>query len=125
MGQPHEGRSHEYGDTLAALLANGELLPIHPRSDDLNSIFDKIAIAPDTDVPQQPISHPVGHPATSPCSTPAGNVIRIEQGETGPLQHTNWTRAAATVPTGTAAIPPAQHEQDSRVSRRDDHWRVP
>ena len=78
LGQPHEGRSQEDGDTLAALLADGELLPIHLRSDDLNSIFERIAIAPDIDVLQEPISHPWG--TRDRRLDPAGNVVRIEQG---------------------------------------------
>jgi catechol 2,3-dioxygenase-like lactoylglutathione lyase family enzyme len=79
LGQPHEGRSQEDGDTLAALRANGELLPIHLRSDDVNSIFERIAIAPDIDVLQEPISHPLGTRDIAVLD-PAGNVVCIEQG---------------------------------------------
>ena len=120
---PHEGRSQGDGDTLAALLANGELLPIHLRSDDLNSNFERIAIAPDIDVLHTPISHAWGTRDIAVLDA-AGNVVRVEQGQTGPLQHTSPTRVAATVPTGK---PRRRQRTRSKTagSRGGDHWRVP
>src|SRR5262245_21367915 len=41
--QTHAGRSQENGDALAALLAKGELNPVHLRTDDLDATFEKIA----------------------------------------------------------------------------------
>src|SRR5579862_9223250 len=46
LSQPQAGRSEEDGDVLAALLAKGEMYPIHFRCDDLDTTFGKIASAP-------------------------------------------------------------------------------
>src|SRR4051795_12008888 len=55
LSQPHAGRSQEDGDTLAALLAKGELRPLHFRSDDLDATFEKVAGAPGAEVLQEPV----------------------------------------------------------------------
>src|SRR3954453_15607281 len=46
LSQPHAGRSQGGGDTLPALLAKGELRPLHFSSDDLDATFEKVADAP-------------------------------------------------------------------------------
>src|SRR4051794_26580555 len=37
LSQPHAGRSKEDGEAIAALLAKGELRPVHFRADDLDA----------------------------------------------------------------------------------------
>jgi catechol 2,3-dioxygenase-like lactoylglutathione lyase family enzyme len=79
LSHPHAGRSQASGNVLAALIANGELCPIHLRSDDLAATFDSIAAAPGAEVWQEPIRQPAGvHEIV--VRDPAGNVIRIEEG---------------------------------------------
>jgi len=77
--QPHAGRSQEDGDSLAALLAKGELYPLHFRTDDLDVTFDKIAATPGVEVLQEPTSQPWGV-RDAAVRDPAGNMLRIEQG---------------------------------------------
>ena len=79
LSQPHAGRSQEDGDTLAALLAKGELRPIHLRSDDLDATFEQVAAAPGVEVLEEPTSQPWGV-RDAAVRDPAGNLIRIEQG---------------------------------------------
>jgi len=78
LSQPHAGRSQEDGDTMAALLAKGELRPVHFRSDDLDATFDKIATTPGAEVLQEPASQPWGV-RDAAVRDPAGNMVRIEQ----------------------------------------------
>jgi catechol 2,3-dioxygenase-like lactoylglutathione lyase family enzyme len=79
LSQPHAGRSQEDGDTIAALLAKGELRPLHFRSDDLDATFEKVAGAPGAEVLQEPLSQPWGA-RDAAVRDPAGNLLRIEQG---------------------------------------------
>lgn len=79
LSQPHAGRSKEDGDAIAALLAKGELRPVHFRSDDLDATFDKIATTPGAEVLQEPASQPWGA-RDAAVRDPAGNFLRIEQG---------------------------------------------
>ena len=79
LSQPHAGRSQEDGDTLAALLAKGELRPLHFRTDDLDATFEKVAGAPGAEVLQEPVSQPWGV-RDAAVRDPAGNLVRIEQG---------------------------------------------
>jgi catechol 2,3-dioxygenase-like lactoylglutathione lyase family enzyme len=76
--ETHAGRSPENGDALAALLAKGELSPVHLRTDDLDATFDKVASAPGVEVLQEPVSQPWGV-RDAAVRDPAGNMIRIEQ----------------------------------------------
>ena len=78
LSEPHAGRSQEDGDTLAALLAKGELRPLHFRSDDLDATFEKVAGAPGAEVLQEPVSQPWGA-RDAAVRDPAGNFLRIEQ----------------------------------------------
>jgi catechol 2,3-dioxygenase-like lactoylglutathione lyase family enzyme len=78
LSQPHAGRSQEDGDTLAALLAKGELRPLHFRSDDLDATFEKVAGAPGAEVLHEPVSQPWGA-RDAAVRDPAGNFLRIEQ----------------------------------------------
>jgi catechol 2,3-dioxygenase-like lactoylglutathione lyase family enzyme len=78
LSQPHAGRSQEDGDTVAALLAKGELRPLHFRSDDLDATFEKVAGAPGADVVQEPVDQPWGV-RDAAVRDPAGNFLRIEQ----------------------------------------------
>jgi uncharacterized glyoxalase superfamily protein PhnB len=79
LSQPHAGRSQEDGDALAALLAKGELRPLHFRSDDVDQTFEKVAGAPGAEVLQEPVSQPWGV-RDGAVRDPAGNFVRIEQG---------------------------------------------
>lgn len=79
LSQPHAGRSQEDGDALAALLAKGELYPLHFRSDNLDVTFEKVAGAPGAEVLQEPVSQPWGV-RDAAVRDPAGNFLRIEQG---------------------------------------------
>jgi catechol 2,3-dioxygenase-like lactoylglutathione lyase family enzyme len=78
LSQPHAGRSQEDGDAIAALLAKGELRPLHFRTDDLDATFEKVAGAPGADVLQEPASQPWGV-RDAAVRDPAGNFLRIEQ----------------------------------------------
>jgi catechol 2,3-dioxygenase-like lactoylglutathione lyase family enzyme len=78
LSQPHAGRSQEDGDTIAALLAKGELRPLHFRTDDLDATFEKLAAAPGAEVLQEPVSQPWGT-RDAAVRDPAGNLLRIEQ----------------------------------------------
>ncbi|HXY27527.1 MAG TPA: VOC family protein, partial [Acidimicrobiales bacterium] len=71
--------SQEDGDALAALLAKGELRPVHWRTDDLDATFEKVATAPGVEVLQEPASQPWGV-RDAAVRDPAGNLIRLEQG---------------------------------------------
>jgi catechol 2,3-dioxygenase-like lactoylglutathione lyase family enzyme len=79
LSQPHAGRSQQDGDALAALLAKGELRPVHLRTDDLDATFDEIATAPGAEVLQEPTDQPWGV-RDAAVRDPAGNMLRIEQG---------------------------------------------
>jgi predicted enzyme related to lactoylglutathione lyase len=78
LSQPHAGRSQEDGDAIAALLAKGELRPLHFSSDDLDATFEKVAGAPGTEVVQEPVEQPWGV-RDGAVRDPAGNFLRIEQ----------------------------------------------
>jgi catechol 2,3-dioxygenase-like lactoylglutathione lyase family enzyme len=80
LSQPHAGRSKEDGDALAALLAKGELRPLHFRSDDVDSTFDAIAGSPGAEILQEPTSQPWGV-RDGAVRDPAGNFLRIEQAQ--------------------------------------------
>jgi catechol 2,3-dioxygenase-like lactoylglutathione lyase family enzyme len=79
LSQPHAGRSQADGDTVAALLAKGELGTLNFSSDDLDATFDKLAAAPGVEVVQEPTSQPWGA-RDAAVRDPAGNMVRIEQG---------------------------------------------
>jgi catechol 2,3-dioxygenase-like lactoylglutathione lyase family enzyme len=79
LSQPHAGRSRADGDAITALLAKGELRPIHLRSDDLDATFARLATAPGVEVLQEPASQPWGV-RDAALRDPAGNLVRIEQG---------------------------------------------
>ncbi len=78
LSQPQAGRSKEDGDALAAMLAKGEMYPVHFRTDDLDAIFDNIASTPGVEVLQEPTSQPWGV-RDAAVRDPAGNRLRIEQ----------------------------------------------
>lgn len=78
LSQPHAGRSQEDGDALAALLAKGEIYPVHFRTEDLDAMFEKIAATPGAEVLQEPASQPWGV-RDAAVRDPAGNRLRIEQ----------------------------------------------
>ena len=78
LSQPHAGRSKEDGDAIAALLAKGEMRPVHFRTDDLDAVFEKVAEALGAEVLQEPISQPWGV-RDGAVRDPAGNFLRIEQ----------------------------------------------
>ena len=78
LSQPHAGRSQEDGDAVAALLAKGELRPLHLRTDDLDATFEKVAGTPGAEVLQEPEDRPWGV-RDAAVRDPAGNFLRIEQ----------------------------------------------
>jgi catechol 2,3-dioxygenase-like lactoylglutathione lyase family enzyme len=78
LSEPHAGRSQEDGDALAAMLAKGEMYPVHLRTDDLDATFDKVATTPGVEVLSEPASQPWGV-RDAAVRDPAGNRIRIEQ----------------------------------------------
>ena len=78
LSQPHGGRSQEDGDALAALLAKGELYPVHFRCSDLDATFAKIAATAGVEVLQEPATQPWGV-RDAAVRDPAGNRLRIEQ----------------------------------------------
>jgi catechol 2,3-dioxygenase-like lactoylglutathione lyase family enzyme len=79
LSQPHAGHSKEDGDTIAALLAKGELGTINFRTDNLDATFEKLAAAPGVEVLQEPASQPWGV-RDAAVRDPAGNIVRIDQG---------------------------------------------
>jgi catechol 2,3-dioxygenase-like lactoylglutathione lyase family enzyme len=79
LSEPHAGRSKDDGDAIAALLAKGELRPVHFRTDDLDGTFAKVAATPGVEVVQEPVSQPWGA-RDAAVRDPAGNFLRIEQG---------------------------------------------
>jgi len=79
LSEPHAGRSREDGDALAALLAKGELRPLHLRFDDLDDAFRRIAAAPGVTVIQAPLDQLWGI-RDAAVRDPAGNFLRLEQG---------------------------------------------
>jgi predicted enzyme related to lactoylglutathione lyase len=78
LSQPQPGRSEEDGESLAALLAKGELYPVHFRTDDLDATFEKIAATPGAEVLEEPADRPWGV-RDAAVRDPAGNRLRIEQ----------------------------------------------
>jgi catechol 2,3-dioxygenase-like lactoylglutathione lyase family enzyme len=78
LSQPHAGRSQEDGDAIAALIAKGEMRPVHFRSGDLDGTFDRIASTPGAEVLQEPDTRPWGV-RDAAVRDPAGNLLRIEQ----------------------------------------------
>ena len=78
LSQPHAGRSKEDGDAIAALLAKGEMRPLHLRTDDLTATFEKVAAVPGAEVLQEPTDQFWGV-RDAAVRDPAGNFLRIEQ----------------------------------------------
>ncbi|HTU37338.1 MAG TPA: VOC family protein [Acidimicrobiales bacterium] len=78
LSQPEAGRSQEDGEALAALLAKGEMYPVHFRVDDLDGTFEKIAATPGVEVLEEPTTQPWGK-RDAAVRDPAGNRLRIEQ----------------------------------------------
>ncbi len=78
LSQPQAGRSEEDGDVLAAMLAKGEMYPLHFRCDDLDATFGKIASAPGVEVLSEPADQPWGV-RDAAVRDPSGNRLRIEQ----------------------------------------------
>ena len=78
LSQPHAGRSREDGDTVAALLAKGELGSVFLRAEDLDATFAKLAAAPGVEVLEEPADRFWGA-RDAAVRDPAGNLVRIEQ----------------------------------------------
>ena len=79
LSQPQAGRSEEDGDALAAMLAKGEMYPVHLRTDNLDATFHRVATVRGVEVLQEPADQPWGV-RDAAVRDPAGNRIRIEQG---------------------------------------------
>lgn len=78
LSEPHAGRSQQDGDAIAALLAKGELRPVHFRFDDLDAAFRRIASADGVSIIQEPADQPWGL-RDAAVRDPAGNFLRLEQ----------------------------------------------
>lgn len=78
LSHPRAGRSDADGETMSALLAKGELGPIHLKSDDLDATFEQIAAAPGAEVLQEPMEQFWGA-RDAAFRDPAGNMLRIAQ----------------------------------------------
>jgi catechol 2,3-dioxygenase-like lactoylglutathione lyase family enzyme len=78
LSQPHAGRSKEEGDAVAAMLAKGEMYPVHFSCEDLDGIWEKVAATPGVEVLQEPADQPWGK-RDAAVRDPAGNRLRIEQ----------------------------------------------
>lgn len=78
LSQPQAGRSEQDGEALAALLAKGEMYPVHFRTEDLDATFEKVAATPGVEVLQEPADQPWGV-RDAAVRDPAGNRLRIEQ----------------------------------------------
>ncbi len=78
LSHPRVGRSEADGDAMAAMLAKGELRPVHLSSDDLEATFARVAETPGADVLQEPADQPWGV-RDGAVRDPAGNMIRIQQ----------------------------------------------
>lgn len=79
LSHTHAGRSAQDGDAYAALLAKGEVCPLHFRSDDLDALVDRVARTPNAEVLQEPTQQPWGV-RDAAVRDPAGNFLRLEQG---------------------------------------------
>lgn len=78
LSQPQAGRSEEDGETLAALLAKGELPGPFFKTDDLDATFDRVAAAPGVEVLEEPAERFWGA-RDAAVRDPAGNMLRLEQ----------------------------------------------
>jgi len=78
LSPPRAGRSQEDGDTVAALLAKGELGTLNFRTDDLDATFERAASAPGAEVVQEPADQFWGV-RDAAVRDPSGNLLRIEQ----------------------------------------------
>ena|ERR1700761_4326664 len=78
LSQPQAGRAPADADTIAALLAKGEMRPIHLAADDLEDVFTKIGATPGAEILQEPADQPWGV-RDGAVRDPAGNFIRIQQ----------------------------------------------
>ena len=78
LEQPEAGRSAENGEALAALLAKGELSPVHFRTDDLDATLEAVRTTPGAAVVQEPADQFWGV-RDAAVRDPAGNLLRIEQ----------------------------------------------
>lgn len=78
LSQPHAGRSERGREMLEALLAMGELSPLHLRTDDLEATFEQVVRVPGVEVLQEPDDRFWGV-RDAGVRDPAGNLLRIEQ----------------------------------------------
>ena len=78
LSQPQAGRSQEDGDALAAMLAKGEMYPVHFSTEDLDATFEKIAATPGVEILEEPATQPWGV-RDAAVRDPAGNRIRVQQ----------------------------------------------
>ncbi len=78
LSEPHAGRSQADGDTLQELLTKGVLPNVVFRVDDLDAAFEKVRVAPGTEVLQEPMDQPWG-PRDCAFRDPSGNLVRISQ----------------------------------------------
>jgi catechol 2,3-dioxygenase-like lactoylglutathione lyase family enzyme len=77
LSEPHAGRSQADGDSLQQLLTKGVLPIIVFRTDDLDSLFEKVR-ASGAEVLQEPMVQPWG-PRDCAFRDPSGNMVRINQ----------------------------------------------
>ncbi|MFF5172383.1 VOC family protein [Micromonospora sp. NPDC000089] len=77
ISDPHAGRSPADGDALQELLTKGVLPMIVFRTDDLDTVFEKVR-ASGAEVLQEPMDQPWG-PRDCAFRDPSGNLVRISQ----------------------------------------------
>lgn len=78
LSPPRAGRSPEDGETVAALLAKGELGLLNFRTDDLDGTVEQVAEVPGAEVVQEPDDRFWGV-RDAAVRDPAGNLLRLEQ----------------------------------------------
>ena len=77
LSEPHAGRSQADGDVLQELLTKGVLQQIVFRTDDLDTMFEKV-LASGAEVLQEPTDQPWG-PRDCAFRDPSGSMVRISQ----------------------------------------------
>lgn len=78
LSHPKAGRSEEDGDTLAALLAKGELPGLLFRTSDLDALFERVLATGGVEVLQEPTDQFWGV-RDAAFRDPSGNMVRVSQ----------------------------------------------
>lgn len=78
LSHPKAGRSEEDGETLAAMLAKGELPGLLFRTSDLDALFEKVQATGGVEVLQEPTDQFWGV-RDAAFRDPSGNLVRVSQ----------------------------------------------